>query len=130
MNYIHNPRSGKFEPKRSNPNHVYKIHWSTGLILIAGVVLIAVAMRYHNASASQESLEIPIAQLQKAMTIQPSTNTVLSPEERAQVQKKQELILQEAEALKQKKMLESELAEVEAKLSAIRKQSISFQSAH
>lgn len=129
MNYIHNPKSGKFEPKRSNPNYVYNIHWSTGVLLIAGVVLIAVAVRYHNVSAAQSdaSLEIPIAQLQKAISVQPTSTTILTADERAQVQAKQELILQEAEALKQKKMLEAELAEVETKLSAIRKQSLSFQ---
>lgn len=121
MNYIHNTKSGKFEPKGRSRH--YTVPWHMGLLILSGIVLVIVAMGAHNADAdnSYAPVEIPVSALA------PQKKSLLTAEEIAQVRARQDLILKEAEALKAKKGLEAELAKVESELSATRKASLNFQ---
>lgn len=123
MNHIHNPSSGKFAPKGNNYHK--SVPWYIGLLILAGAVLAIVALGSHKAGAVNKSYA-PL-DLTKTVVVQAKqTSAILTAEEEAQVRAKQELILKEAEALKQKKLLEAELATVESQLSHIRKESLSF----
>lgn len=122
MNTIHNPSSGKFAPKGKNYHR--SVPWYIGLLILAGAVLAIVALGSHKAGAANRNYA-PL-DLTKAVVQTKQTSTILTVEEEAQVRAKQTLILKEAEALKQKKLLEAELAAVESQLSHIRKESLSF----
>lgn len=117
MNYIHN-KKGQFSKNQAN-NHYYKLPWHIALIVLAAIVLVIVTAGTRARAQSFEPLTLPVKVAQPKRAI-------LTPEEEAQVRAKQDLILKEAEALKIKKGLESELAKVEAELAANRKQSLSF----
>jgi len=117
MNYIHNNK-GQFS-KPTN-NHHYKLPWHVALIILAGIVMLILAVGSRARAQSFEPLTLPLK------VEAPKRKQILTEQEQAEVRAKQELILKEAEALKIKKGLEAELEKVEAELAANRKASMTF----